>query len=87
MAQVVAAEGLVTYEIAGPQLYGLIDRLRGLPGVEQVVAFGITLHVSGREADVLAQSLAPYSAPPLTLHQIPSNLEEVFISLMRKAVT
>ncbi|MYL82181.1 ATP-binding cassette domain-containing protein [Desulfovibrio aerotolerans] len=87
VAQVVAAEGLVTYEIAGPQLYGLIDRLRGLPGVEQVVAFGITLHVSGREADVLAHSLAPYAAPPLTLRQIPSNLEEVFISLMRKAVT
>ena len=87
VAQVVAAEGLVTYEIAGPQLYGLIDRLRGLPGVEQVVAFGITLHVSGREADVLASSLAPYAAPPLTLRQIPSNLEEVFISLMRKAVT
>jgi len=87
VAQVVAAEGLVTYEIAGPQLYGLIDRLRGLPGVEQVVAFGITLHVSGREADLLAQSLAPYAAPPLTLRQIPSNLEEVFISLMRKAVT
>ena len=87
VAQVVAAEGLVTYEITGLELYGVIDRLRGLPGVEQAVAFGVSLHVSGRDADALAQSLAPYGVPPLTLRRIPSNLEEVFISLMRKAAT
>jgi ABC-2 type transport system ATP-binding protein len=84
--EIVASERLVTYEIAGPQLYGLIDRIRGLPGVEQVVAFGLTLHVSGRDAEALARSLAPYGDAPLTVQQIPSNLEEVFISLMRKAV-
>lgn len=84
--EIVAAERLVTYEIAGPQLYGIIDAIRALPGVEQVVAFGVTLHVSGRDADALARSLAPYAAAPLALRQIPSNLEEVFISLMRKAV-
>lgn len=84
--EIVAAERLVTYEIAGPQLYGIIDAIRALPGVEQVVAFGVTLHVSGRDADVLARSLAPYAVAPLILRQIPSNLEEVFISLMRKAV-
>ncbi|KHK04128.1 ABC transporter ATP-binding protein [Desulfovibrio sp. TomC] len=84
--EIVAAERLITYEIAGPQLYGIMDAIRVLPGVEQVVAFGVTLHVSGRDADALAQSLAPYGAEPLTLRQIPSNLEEVFISLMRKAV-
>jgi len=87
VAQVIAAEGLVTYEITGPELYGVIDRLRGLPGVEQAVAFGVSLHVSGRDAAALAQSLAPYGVPPLTLRRIPSNLEEVFISLMRKATT
>ncbi|MHC1789321.1 ABC transporter ATP-binding protein [Solidesulfovibrio sp.] len=87
VSQIVAAEGLTTYEIAGPALYGHIDRIRELPGVEQVVAFGVTLHVSGRDAGALAGSLAPYAVAPLSLRQIPSNLEEVFISLMRKAVS
>lgn len=87
VAEIVAAEGLTTYEIAGPNLYGLIEPLKALPGVEQVVAFGLTLHVSGRDGAALARSLAPYLAPPLVVRQIPSNLEEVFISLMRKAVT
>ena len=87
VSEIVAQEGLFTYEISGPDLYGFIDKLRGLPGVEQVVAFGVTLHISGRDGDALAASLAPYGAPPLTLRRIPSNLEEVFISLMRKAVS
>ena len=87
VAAIVAEEGLTTYEIAGPELYGLIDKLRGLPGVEQVVAFGVTLHISGRDAAALEASLAPYAKPPLILTKIPPNLEEVFISLMRKAVS
>uniref|UniRef100_I2Q0D9 ABC-type multidrug transport system, ATPase component n=1 Tax=Desulfovibrio sp. U5L TaxID=596152 RepID=I2Q0D9_9BACT len=86
VAEIVAAEGLATYEVSGPELYGLIDKLRGLPGVEQVVAFGLTLHVSGRDGAALEASLKPFMAPPLTFRRIPSNLEEVFISLMRKAV-
>lgn len=84
--EIVAAEGLTTYEVAGPQLYDLIDQLRGLPGVEQVVAFGVTLHVSGRDNVALETSLAPFKRDPLVFRRIPSNLEEVFISLMRKAV-
>ncbi len=85
VGEIVAAEGLTTYEVSGPALYDLIDRFRRLPGVEQVVAFGLTLHVSGRDEAALAGSLAPFMAPPLVFRRIPANLEEVFISLMRKA--
>ncbi len=84
---IVDAEGLTTYEISGPGLYGRIDQLKGLPGVEQVVAFGVTLHVSGRDAAALEKSLKPFMVEPLAFRKIPANLEEVFISLMRKAVT
>ncbi|WP_428559390.1 MAG: ABC transporter ATP-binding protein [Solidesulfovibrio sp. DCME] len=87
VAAIVAAEGLVTYEVSGPNLYGLIDTLRGLPGVEQVVAFGVTLHVSGRDRAALEASLTPFRRDPLVFRRIPSNLEEVFISLMRKALS
>lgn len=87
VGEIVAAEGLTTYEVTGPQLYELIDQLRGLPGVEQVVAFGVTLHVSGRDAVLLNASLAPFRREPWAFRRIPSNLEEVFISLMRKAIS
>jgi len=87
VAEIVAGEGLATYEITGPELYGLMERLRALPGVEQVVAFGLTLHVSGRDAAALAASLEPLAVAPYGVTRIPSNLEEVFISLMRKAVS
>ena len=87
VAEIVAGEGLATYEITGPELYGLMERLRTLPGVEQVVAFGLTLHVSGRDATALAASLEPLAVAPYGVTRIPSNLEEVFISLMRKAVS
>ncbi len=87
VAEIVAGEGLATYEITGPELYSLMERLRALPGVEQVVAFGLTLHVSGRDAPALAESLEPLAVAPYGVTRIPSNLEEVFISLMRKAVS
>jgi len=87
VAEIVAGEGLATYEITGPELYSLMERLRALPGVEQVVAFGLTLHVSGRDAAALAASLEPLAVAPYGVTRIPSNLEEVFISLMRKAVS
>jgi len=84
--EIVTGEGLVTFEITGPDLYGLMDRVKAVPGVEQVVAFGLALHVSGRDAATLEAALRPLAAPPLAVHRIPSNLEEVFISLMRQAV-
>ena len=86
VTEIVAAEGLVTYAVTGPDLYGLMARLRPLPGVDQVVAFGLTLHVSGRDPQALSAALAPLMAPPYVVERIASNLEEVFISLMRKAV-
>lgn len=86
VAEIVAGEGLATFEITGPDLYGVMDRIKILPGVEQVVAFGLTLHVSGRDEQALRAALEPFAAPPLAVRRIPSNLEEVFISLMRKAV-
>jgi len=41
---------LTTWSVAGPDLRALAATLRGRDGVEQVVAFGNTLHVSGRDA-------------------------------------
>ncbi|MEI7535402.1 MAG: ABC transporter ATP-binding protein [Verrucomicrobiae bacterium] len=83
--EVVKAGGLTTWEISGENLAGLADKIRGLPGVEQVVAFGTALHVSGRDAAKLHTSVAPFMSGAQRWEKIESGLEDVFISLMETA--
>ena len=82
--EIVAAAGLTTWIVGGPRLHTLISALEQLPGVEQVVPFGNTLHVSGRDGAALAASLRGYCAPPWSATATVTGLEEVFISLMRR---
>lgn len=83
--EVIRQAGLSTWEITGPDLPALGQRLRGQPGVEQVVAFGLTLHVSGRNDAQLEEALRPLSPGPHRVRPIPSGLEDVFIGLMDRA--
>ncbi len=83
--EVVKAAGLATWEVAGPDLPALAEKIRGQPGVEQVVAFGATLHVSGRNAEKLRASADPWMTGTYRWQQIESGLEDVFISLMETA--
>jgi ABC-2 type transport system ATP-binding protein len=80
--EVVAQARLTTYEVTGPDLWELAAKLHGAPGVEQVVAFGTTLHVSGRDPARLTASVAPWQAGAWRWRQVESGLEDVFISLM-----
>jgi len=83
--EVVQAAGLTTWEVAGPDLPALAEKIRGRPGVEQVVAFGTTMHVSGRDAAALRESVGPWMTGAYRWQQIESGLEDVFISLMETA--
>ena len=83
--EVVKAGGLTTWEVSGGNLAALAEKLRTLPGVEQVVAFGTTLHVSGRNAEKLRTSIAPFQTGAHRWTQMESGLEDVFISLMDSA--
>ena len=83
--EVVKAGGLTTWEISGENMAALADKIRGLPGVEQVVAFGTALHVSGRDAEKLRASVAPFMSGAQRWEKIESGLEDVFISLMETA--
>jgi ABC-2 type transport system ATP-binding protein len=84
--EVIDAQGLTTFEIRGPDLSALSDRLRGMPGVDQTVAFGDTMHVTGKDAVALERSLRE-AAPdgPYRLQPIDTGLEDVFIHLMQGA--
>jgi ABC-2 type transport system ATP-binding protein len=83
--EVVKAGGLTTWEVSGENLSALADKIRSLAGVEQVVAFGTTLHVSGRNAEKLHASVAPFMTNTHRWTKIESGLEDVFISLMETA--
>jgi ABC-2 type transport system ATP-binding protein len=83
--EVVAGAELTTWEATGPDLHEVAQRLRLLPGVEQVVPFGNTLHVSGHDSAALQAALAQVRDPRHTWRQVASSLEDVFISLMDHA--
>jgi ABC-2 type transport system ATP-binding protein len=85
VAEVVAGAGLTTWAVGGTDLPALADRLRGRPGVEQTVAFGNELHVSGTDAAALAAVIAPFQTPEYRWREIGPGLEDVFIHLMETA--
>lgn len=82
---VVASAQLSTWEITGTGLLALAEKLRGQPGVEQVVPFGNTLHVSGHDPVKLQAALATVPETGHARRAIKSSLEDVFISLMERA--
>ena len=84
-SEVVASAKLTTWRVSGPNLREVAEALRRLDGVEQVVAFGTTLHVSSRDAAKLDTAIAAVRDPRHEWKKIPCGLEDVFISLMDTA--
>jgi ABC-2 type transport system ATP-binding protein len=85
VAEVIAHVGLSTWSVSGPDLLALAAQLRALPGVEQAVAFGSRLHVSGADAAALEAAIAPFRRPPYEWQKIRAGLEDVFIHLMENS--
>ncbi|MEI6279946.1 MAG: ABC transporter ATP-binding protein [Verrucomicrobiae bacterium] len=83
--EVIAQSGLHTWSVAGPDLPRVAARLEGRPGVEQVVPFGTTLHISGTDPARLEEDIRPERAPGFSWQKIPSSLEDVFIHLMESS--
>jgi ABC-2 type transport system ATP-binding protein len=85
LAEVLAKAKLTTWRVTGPDLLTLAATLRVQTSIEQVVAFGNTLHVSGRDSARLNDIIATVRDPRHSWQLIPSGLEDVFISLMDEA--
>ena len=75
--------GLTTWSVAGGDINDLSKMLKPLPGIEQVVAFGNTLHISTRDTDLFQKSIEPYRNGEYRWSRIDTSLEEVFIDLMQ----
>jgi ABC-2 type transport system ATP-binding protein len=79
---VIAFSHLKTWSVSGPDLQKLAHELRGEPGVEQAVAFGNLLHISGSDPGALDAAIAPYRKEGYEWRQVQSGLEDAFIHLM-----
>jgi len=86
-AEVIDSLGLATWIVSGGNLVALADRLRGEPGVEQTVAFGSVLHVSGTDQQALRRTLeaAATHEAGVRVEPIATGLEDAFIYLMKDA--
>jgi ABC-2 type transport system ATP-binding protein len=84
--EVIASQGLSTWEVTGSDLPALAERLREAPAVEQVAAFGNALHVTGSDREALRAAITPIMhEQERGWREVAPGLEDVFIHLMRDA--
>ncbi len=83
--EVVRKANLKVFEVSGMNLHERSARLKELPGVEQMTPFGQTMHVCGRDVQLLERSLRSVAAEGLYSRLIPTALEDVFITMMAEA--
>lgn len=80
-AEIIANSGLKAWEMRGENLSDLSVQMKKLPGVEIVVTLEDAVHVCGKDAELLKQSVLPYQERGYKLQQINPTLEDVFVSL------
>ncbi|MEI8194951.1 MAG: ABC transporter ATP-binding protein [Phycisphaerae bacterium] len=85
VAEVIDQAHLTTWSVSGSDLPQLAERLRALPGVQQAVAFGAKLHVSGDNPVTLETAISPWRTDQYQWERIRPGLEDVFIHLMAQA--
>lgn len=84
--EVIANAGLQTWEVVANEFGDLNDltkRLKGVPEIEQVSAFGTRLHVSSPQSVDLKTALDNALNEQFKHRQITPNLEDVFIHFMQ----
>lgn len=81
---VIAKSNLTTYEVKGDDLHTLSLQLQKLPAIEQVVPFGLSLHISGHNKEDMEQQLTPFKNNGHIWTLITPTLEDIFISYMQK---
>src|SRR5262245_8458359 len=84
--EVIEQSHLRTWNVSGPDLQHLSEKLVGMPGIDMVAPFGTSLHVSGRDAAALDAAVATFRADPKLAWSISEpTLEDVFIDLMSRS--
>ncbi len=81
--EIIEKSNLTTWVVTGTELMTLAEKLKPLPGVEQVIFFGNNLHVSGKNSELLEQSISPFKNK--NWEKTSATLEDAFISFVEKA--
>lgn len=81
-SEIIKQSDLYTFEAKGDDLAYLVEQLEKTQQVEQVVAFGEVLHISGKDKKMLEHAFLPYQDRYM-FSLISPNLEDIFISLVR----
>lgn len=73
---------LTTWMVSGRKLAELAHVLEREPGIDQVITYGQTLHVSGKNASVMETTIQKYR-DSYVWKKIDTQLEDIFISLVQ----
>jgi ABC-2 type transport system ATP-binding protein len=84
--EIIDSQALSTWAVFGPELNKMAQKLKQEPGVEQIAAFGTSLHVTGRDASTLEATLRRVTADSSwRVEPAETGLEDVFIHLMNSS--
>jgi ABC-2 type transport system ATP-binding protein len=84
--EIIAAQKLTTWAVTGGDLTAMTHTLQDQPGVEQIAAFGASLHVTGRDAAALEAALRQATNGTAShIEPAETGLEDVFIHLMDRS--
>ena len=85
-SEIISAQGLSTWAIYGENLADLSEKLQNQPGVEQTVLFGTMIHVSGKNGEMLENTLRTVtSGTAFRMEKMATGLEDVFIYMMKQS--
>lgn len=79
--EIIHHAGLNTWEVTGNDLAAIVPSLKKIPGVKQVVVFGNSLHVSGKDVLAINAGMKSEFLRGYQCLQMTPSLEDVFISL------
>ena len=82
--EVIKSANLSTWEVSGTGLHSLSEKLKSEAFIDQVAAFGQTLHVSGKASSGFEKTIEQYHSPTTHWKKISTSLEDVFIHFMKK---
>lgn len=82
VSEIIKHVSLTTWAAHGKDLAELSNKLRGMPGVEQVIAWGNELRICGTDSNLLKQTVSRF--PNYTWELAGTSLEEVFIHLVNE---
>lgn len=81
-AEIIASQNLNTVAVYGDNLNTFAKKVEKKLGIEQIVMFGSSLHISGKNKDLLLNSVTSELKANQKMEIIQTNLEDVFIYLM-----